>query len=122
MPQRTKRKGEKKMALGIYSIWFVVVCAIGVVSLLLLFLSKSERLKKGVFYFIVVYGVLISLVGITSEPSNFVISRMFFGAMGVMSIVGFIMHIRAVSKAQYTAAYVVIAVSVVASILKLFIF
>lgn len=109
------------MALGIYFIWFVVVCAISVVGLLLLFISKSGRLKKGVFYFMVVYGVLISLMGITGEPSNFVMSRLFFGAMGVMSIVGFIMHIRAVSKAQYTAAYIVIAISVVASILKLFI-
>lgn len=110
------------MALGVLFILFIVMSVVSILGLLFMFMTKNEQIKKKLFYFMAVWGMLISVVGAVSQPSNFLADRIMFWVFGFISLAGLLVHIKAVSKTQYMVAYVFITVSVICSILKLYIF
>ncbi len=108
------------MALGIMLIMFIVMCVVSGVGFGLLFLLKNEKAKKIVFYFLSVWGMGIAVLGASSLPSNYVPSQMISWGFGILSVVGLLVHVKAKSKTQYGVAYLLVLVSIVLGIMKLY--
>ena len=110
------------MALGILFLMFVSMSVISVLGILLMFLLKEGGMKKGIFYFMAVWGMLISAWEATSLPTNYIAQQMIAWAFGILSVIGLVVHIRAKGKQHITISYILVTVSVVAGMLKLFLF
>ena len=109
------------MALGILLIAFIGMSVISILGLLLMYLLKNERAKAVIFYIMSVWGMAVSVLSATSLPSNYTFPRLLAWGFGFLSVIGLLIHIRAKSKAQHMAAYILVTVSIIAGILKLFI-
>lgn len=109
------------MALGLYLILFMGLSVISILGILLLFLTKNETRKKGIFYFLALWGMLIAVLSATSLPTNFLTSQLIAWAFGFLSIVGLVIHYRAKEKARFYTAYALVSASCVLGILYMFI-
>ena len=86
----------------------------------LMYLLKNERAKAAAFYCMAIWGMAVAAMGAVSLPVNFTAARLAAWAFGFLSVIALIIHVRAKSKAQYMTAYVLVTVSVIAGILKIF--
>lgn len=104
------------MALGILSIIFICL-AIGVLgSIWLLFYKNGEIAKKNaVFVGIQLYTIFISILYITSLPSNYVFNRV-VGFIVILLSIGTI----AIKKKDFKLARIVSSVLMLISIILLF--
>lgn len=109
------------MALGILLITFIVSSVISLLGLLFMFLLKNERAKAIAFYCMSIWGMIISAYAAISQPTNFTTARLIAWAFGFLNVIALIIHVRAKSKTQYMTAYVLVSISVVLGILKLFV-
>ena len=109
------------MALGIILIAFIEMSVISILGLLLMYLLKNERAKAVAFYCMSVWGMAISVLNAITLPSNYTLSRMIAWGLGFLSVVGLIIHVRAKSKSQRMAAYILVTISIIACMLKIFI-
>lgn len=109
------------MALGVYFILFIVITVISLLGIVFLFLAKNESVKSKLFYFLAVWGMAISVLNATSMPSNFLVSQIICWCFGFISLAGLFLHIKASARNQYLVAYILVTISIVGSILKMFI-
>lgn len=108
------------MALGILLIAFMVMCVVSGVGFALLFLLRDERMKKIIFYILAVWGMGIAALGAMSLPSNYVPAQLLSWGFGFLSVVGILVHLKAKSKTQLGIAYLLVLVSIVLGMMKLF--
>ncbi len=109
------------MALGLYLILFMGLSVISILGILILFLTKNEGRKKGIFYFLAVWGMLIAVLSATSLPTNYLISQLIAWALGFLSIAGLVVHYKAKTKTRCYTAYALVSASCVLGILYMFI-
>ena len=74
------------MALGLLALLVAAVAAISVAGLLLMYLVRSETVKKYIFYIMAVWGMLISVVSAPSLPVNWIFMRAAAWAAGFLGI------------------------------------
>ena len=109
------------MALGWYMIMFVAMSTISILGLLLLFLVKSPGVKRVLFYAMAVWGMAVSAGYATSLPSNWIAAQISGWGLGFFSVAGIVVYIKAKNDRQRQIAGILVAVSVVGAILKLFV-
>lgn len=110
------------MALGVLMILFIGMSVISGLGILFLYLIKDAQRKKSVFYLLAVWGMIIAVMSATSLPSNFLVSQFIAWSIGLLSVVGLLVHVKAKTKSQYNVAYLLVTISVVAGMIKLFMF
>ena len=54
--------------LGALVILFVVMSVVSVIGILLMYLTKEEKVKKGIFYFLAVCGMMIAWINVKGSP------------------------------------------------------
>ena len=54
--------------LGALVILFVVMSVVSVIGILLMYLTKEEKVKKGIFYFLAVWGMMIAWIKVKGIP------------------------------------------------------
>ena len=54
--------------LGALVILFVVTSVVSVIGILLMYLTKEEKVKKGIFYFLAVWGMMIAWINVEGIP------------------------------------------------------
>ena len=54
--------------LGALVILFVVMSVVSVTGILLMYLTKEEKVKKGIFYFLTVWGMMIAWINVKGIP------------------------------------------------------
>ena len=105
--------------LGALVITFFVMSIISIAGIVLLYLSKNEKMKKGMFFFLSVWAVVVAYCGVLS--SGFFISdgltSMFFGALG---IVGLLMQLTSKKENKFQISRVLVTISVVAGMIDCF--
>ena len=116
-----KEREENNMALGILLIMFIAVSAISVLGLALLLLVKNEAVKKGIFYALSVWGMLLAVYAASSLPTNYVLQRVETFGIALLSVIGLLIHLGAKANAMRYAAYGLVAVSMFLGIMKLFV-
>ena len=110
------------MALGLLMILFIGMSVISGLGILFLYLIKDAQRKKRVLYLLAVWGMIIAVMSATSLPSNFLASQFIAWSIGLLSVVGLLVHVKAKTKSQYNVAYLLVTISVVAGMIKLFMF
>ena len=110
------------MALGILLIMFVSVSVISVLGVLIMFLSKSTKVKKAAFYAMSIWGMVLAVLSATSLPQNYIGEQVTAWSAGVLSVIGLLVHVKAKNKNQRLIAYLLVTVSIIVGILKLFSF
>lgn len=109
------------MALGLIVVSFVAISVISIIGLALMYLLKNERAKAGVFYFLSIWGMIIAVLSATSLPSNWIAQQLIAWGFGILSAAGLIVHLKCPSASGRTAAYILVTVSVIGGVLKMFI-
>lgn len=108
------------MALGLIVIVFVVMSLISILGLILMYAVKSEGARKGTFYAMAVWGMIVAVLGATSAPANWIAYQVLSWIFGFMSIAGILVYIRAKSEGRCMPAYILVTASVVLGMLKSF--
>ena len=108
------------MALGSLLILFVSMSVISILGIGLLYLLKDEKKKRVVFYALAVWGMLISAFSATSQPTNMVYQQLIAWGFGFLSVIGILVHVKAKNDASYKIARILVVLSVVLGVLKLF--
>lgn len=110
------------MALGLLMILFVGMSVISIVGLLLMYLLKGERAKAFAFYVMAVWGMGVAALSATSLPSNFTGHQILAWGLGFLSVAGLLVHIGSKNKSGRMTAYLLVTVSVICGVLKMFVF
>lgn len=108
------------MALGILLIGFIGMSAISILGLLLMYLLKNKRAKAIVFYCMAVWSMVITAISAVSLPSNYTVSRLITWGFGFLSVIALILHVRSRSKSLYMVSYILVTISVIAGIVKMY--
>lgn len=106
------------MALGILSLFAIGSTIISIVGILALYLLKENR--KGILYFLTIWGVILAGIKATSLPSNYISSQIIAWGIGALSIIGVLLYMTAKSEKQLTVSYALVTISVVANLINLF--
>ena len=105
--------------LGALVITFYVMSIISIAGVVLLYMSKNEKLKKGMFYFLSAWSVVVAYCGVLG--SGFFISdglsSMVFGALGVA---GLLIQLISKKEDKFKIARILVTISVVAGMIDCF--
>ena len=109
------------MALGILVISYVAISVISIIGLALMYLLKNDRAKAGVFYFLSIWGMGISVFTAMSLPTNWIAQQLIAWGFGILGAAGLIVHLKSSSASGRMAAYILVTISVIGGVLKMFI-
>lgn len=109
-------------ALGALVITFVVMTVISVIGVILLYLSKNEKVKKGMFYFLAVWGMIVAYCNVLTIPPMWTEQIVLAGALGALSVVALLIQICLKKENKFNIARILVTVSVVVGMLDCFIF
>ena len=105
--------------LGALVITFFVMSIISIVGIVLLYLSKNEKLKTGLLYFLSVWGIVVAYCGVLG--SGFFISdgltSIAFGAVG---LAGLLVQLISKKENKSQIARVLVTISVIAGMIDCF--
>lgn len=108
------------MALGLYLILFISMSVISGLGILFLYLTKEEKKKRVIFYLLSVWGMFIAFYSARSLPMNYMWSQLISWGIGLLSVIGIIVYMKAKTNLQKQVAYLLSTVSVVVGVIKLF--
>ena len=74
--------------MGELSLIFIGIIILAVALILLMVLSKNNKLTSASIYLSAVLGVLVSIINFTAQPSNLVLYKALAVILGVVSIAG----------------------------------
>lgn len=106
------------MALGILVIFYLVICVISIAGFLGLYLVKSEKSRKVIFYSMSVWGLILAALQAVSLPMNWAGQRMVTMALGALCIAALVLYLKAGSRRQRTAACLLLTAATAVIILK----
>ncbi len=107
------------MALGFLALFITGVIVISVAGLLLMYLVRSETVKKYIFYIMAAWGMLISVVSAPSLPVNWIFMRAAAWAAGFLGIAGIVVSIAGRTRKHRIYAFLLVTISVVAGVVIL---
>lgn len=99
---------------------FIGMSVISVLGILLMFLLKNESHKKTVFYFMAILGMIAAWMNATSIPRNLVGEQILAWGLGALSIIAILLQIVGKGKKEFTIARILVVVSILGSIIHLF--
>ena len=108
------------MALGMILVLFIAISVISGLGILFLLLTKNEKIKKGMYYFLAIWGVVIAWLNAGSLPNNDMSGKLIAWGISAVGVIGVLVYVKAGSKAQRQIAYAMVLISVVAGVLRLF--
>ena len=106
--------------LGALVITFAVMSVISVIGVLMLFLAKNEKVKKGFFYFLAVWGMVVAYCNVLSIPSMWTESILLALGLGALSVVALLVQHCMKNEKRFEYARILVAVSVVAGMIDCF--
>ena len=106
--------------LGALVITFFVMSIISIAGIALLYLSKNEKLKKGLFYFLAVWSIVVAYCGVLIT-GGFAFSDG-LGALlfGILGIAGLLIQLISKKENRFQMARVLVTISVVAGMINCF--
>lgn len=107
--------------LGALVITFVVMSVVSVIGVLLMYLSKSEKVKKGFFYFLTVWGMIIAYCNVLGTPETWTESILLALALGGLSVIALLIQLCMKKENRFKIARVLVTVSVIAGMIDCFI-
>jgi len=107
--------------LGALVITFMVMSLVSVVGVVLLFVAKNEKLKKGMFYFLAIWGMIIAYCNVLSTPGYMTGDIILAWALGALGVVALLIQLCMKKENRFKIARILVAVAVVAGMIDCFI-
>lgn len=106
--------------LGALVITFFAMSIVSIISLVLIYLLKNEKVKLGLLIFLSVWGMVIAYCGILSTPPYLLIEILITLAIGGMPIGALLMQIFSKKENKFQMARILVTISVVAGMIDCF--
>lgn len=101
-------------------ITFFVMSAVSLIGVILMFLTKNEKVKKGFFYFLSVWGLVIAYCNVQSLPIMLTGSILLALALGALSVIALLIQLCMKKENKFAIARALVTVSVVAGMIDCF--
>ena len=101
-------------------IMFVALTIVSGLSIAFLFLTQNKTVQKILFYLVAILGMGIAVIGAGSYPTNYIMQQVIAWLFGFLAILGIV--IKNKSPKKDTLAKILVTLSVVLGLLKLFFF
>lgn len=103
-------------------ITFMVMSLVSVVGVILLYASKNEKLRKGMFYFLAIWGMVIAYCSVLGTP-EYMLGRIIFSwALGGLGAAALLIQLCSKNEKRFQLTRVLVTVSVVAGMIHCFLF
>lgn len=106
--------------LGALVITFFAMSIVSIVAVALLYLSKNDKVKKGLLYFLSVWAVILSYCGVLSTPEYLMTEILISLAWGVMGIAGLLTQLISKNENKFQIARVLITIAIIAGMIDCF--
>lgn len=106
--------------LGMLVITFIVMSVVSVIGLTLIYLLKNEKVKKGIFYFLCVWGMIITWCSVLATPEYMLGSIFITFGIGAMSVVALLLQICVKKENTFTITRILVTISVIAGMIDCF--
>jgi len=107
-------------SLALLVIVFMVMSLVSVVGIILLYAVKNEKFKKGMFYFLAIWGMVVAYCGVLSTPGYMLGQVMISWILGGLSVVALLIQICMKNEKRFQIARILVTVSVVAGMIDCF--
>nr|WP_300004081.1 hypothetical protein [Tissierella sp.] len=108
------------MALGTLAIMYVVIVLVSGLGIAFLYLSKSEKTKNALFYFLAIWAMVIAFMNVTSLPSNYLAQQFIGWGLGFLAVAAIAVKIMKPEKTNI--ANMLVTASVLFSLIDLIVF
>ena len=108
--------------LGALVITFIVMSVISVIGVILLYLARGEKIKKGVFYFLTLWGMIIAWCNVLGIPEDWVGEIILAWILGGLSVIALLIQLCLKKENKFQIARILVTISVVAGMIDCFIF
>lgn len=108
------------MALGTLEVIFIVMVLVSGIGIALLYLIKNQNIKDGLFYFLVIWGIVVAYMNVTRLPSNYQVEMIIALVFGLLALLG--LNIKILKPEKRNVAYLLVTVSILTSMVHLFLF
>ncbi len=109
-------------SLALLVIAFMVMSVISIIGVALLYLIKNEKIKKGIFYFLVAWGMVIAFFNIKSIPIYMTGEILLAGALGAVGVAALVIQLVSKKEKKFQVAKILATVSVVVGMIDCFMF
>lgn len=106
--------------LGALVIAYFVMSFISIIGVILLFFLKNEKGKKGIFYFLALWALVIAFCNIQTILSYSTAGILIAGGLGVLAIAGVLINLCGKQENRFKIAQILVAISVVAGMMDTF--
>ena len=106
--------------LGALVVTFFAMSIVSIAAVALLYLSKNDKVKKGLLYFLSVWAVVLSYCGVLSTPDYLITEILISLVWGVMGIAGLFIQLISKKENKFQIARVLVTISVVAGMIDCF--
>ena len=107
-------------SLALLVIVFMVMSLVSVVGIILLYAVKNEKFKKGMFYFLAIWGMIIAYCGVLSTPEYMLGEVIISWILGGLSVVALLIQLCMKNEKRFQIARVLVTISVVAGMIDCF--
>lgn len=107
-------------SLSLLVITFMVMSVISVAGVVLMYVLRNEKAKKGILYFLAVWGVVIAYCGVQSIRLLVTASPLVPLTLGALGVIAALVQMFMKSEKRFTVARVLVTVSVVAGMINCF--
>ena len=99
---------------------FMIMSLVSMIGVILIYLVKNEKMKKGLLNFLTVWGMIIAYCGVRSTPSYMISSTIVTWAIGALSVVALLIQLCSKNENRFKIARILATVSVVAGMIDCF--
>ncbi len=108
------------MALGVLEIIFMTMMIVSGIGIICLYMTKNQKIKTGLLYFLAIWGIGIAYMNVTRFPSNELGSQLLAGVFGLLSLVA--IGIKMIKADKTSLAQLFVVAGLLLSIIHLLMF
>lgn len=108
------------MALGMLFITFIVMAIVSGLGIAFLYLIKNQKIKNGLFYFLVVWAMGITYMNVTRLPRNYIGGQLIAWTFGFLAVGSLIIKIMKPEKTAF--AQILVTTSILCGMAHIFFF
>lgn len=107
-------------SLGALVITFFAMSFISIIGVILLFFLKNEKVKKGLLYFLGLWGLVIAYCNIQTVVTYSTAGLLIAGGLGVLAIAGVLISLLGKGENRFKIAQILVTISVFAGMIDTF--
>ena len=107
-------------SLALLVITFMVMSLVSVVGIILLYAVKNEKFKKGMFYFLAIWGMIVAYCSVLSTPEYMLGSVIISWLLGGLSVAALLIQLCTRNEKRFQIARVLVTISVAAGMIDCF--